>query len=123
MGGVPAGGVLRQRGGTGTVSRNDQPFRWPRGSGGVGSADRVFSGAVRVHHGLTPVFAEDRSGGCGYHGAVFADAGQGYQDGTQVLPALLHVNYVGRWCSPAPLLVDGVGPEILSAFLSPREAM
>lgn len=87
VGGVPAGGVLRQRGGTGTVSRNDQPFRRPRGSGGVGPSDRVFAGAVRVHHGLTAVFAEDRPGGGGHYVAIFAGAGQGHQGGTQVPPA------------------------------------
>lgn len=75
MGSDPSGGLLRQRGGTGTVSGNDQPFRGPRGSGRVGPADGAPLGAVGVHDGPAPVLPAYWPGRRRHHGAVFADPG------------------------------------------------
>lgn len=87
LGCYPSRGLLRQCGGTGTVSANRFKIRWSRRRGTVGALDGTSLGAVGVHHGPSSIFAEDGTGSVGHFVSLSAHSRQGCQGGSKVCVA------------------------------------
>lgn len=78
------GGLLRQRCGTWTISRDDYKVWWTGRFGTVGALDDPSFGAIGMHHGSSSIRPANRPGRRGHPSSLFADSRQGYQGWPEV---------------------------------------